>query len=150
MNKTINIQKYLIIFRIPRITVLLLFIIFFSGYNLKAQTRLMQQPVLSDTHVAFIYAEDLWIANKDGSNPIRLTIDGGIVTAPNVAFYSDKGFRVENEGVAPDIEVEQWPELVIKGHDPQLEKAIEITMKQLKANPTKKIKRPAYPNKTKN
>ena len=77
-------------------------------------------------------------------------IDGGIVTAPNVAFYSDKGFRVENEGVAPDIEVEQWPELVIKGHDPQLEKAIEITIKQLKANPTKKVKRPAYPNKTKN
>jgi len=77
-------------------------------------------------------------------------IDGGIVTAPNVAFYSDKGFRVENEGVAPDIEVEQWPELVIKGHDPQLEKAIEIAMKQLKANPTKKVKRPAYPNKTKN
>ena len=77
-------------------------------------------------------------------------IDGGIVTAPNVAFYSDKGFRVENEGVAPDIEVEQWPELVIKGHDPQLEKAIEIVMQQLKANPPKKVKRPAYPDKTKN
>jgi tricorn protease len=77
-------------------------------------------------------------------------IDGGIVTAPNVAFYSDKGFRVENEGVAPDIEVEQWPNLVIKGHDPQLEKAIEIVMKQLKANPPKKVQRPAYPDKTKN
>jgi tricorn protease len=77
-------------------------------------------------------------------------IDGGIVTAPNVAFYSDKGFRVENEGVTPDIEVEQLPELVIKGHDPQLEKAIEIVMKQLKANPPKKVQRPAYPNKTKN
>lgn len=77
-------------------------------------------------------------------------IDGGIVTAPNVAFYSDKGFRVENEGVAPDIEVEQWPELVIKGHDPQLEKAIEIALKGLKENPPKVMKRPAYPNKTKN
>jgi tricorn protease len=77
-------------------------------------------------------------------------IDGGIVTAPNVAFYSDKGFRVENEGVSPDVEVEQWPELVIKGHDPQLEKAIDIVMKQLKANPPKKVKRPAYPIKTKN
>jgi len=42
----------------------------------------MQQPVLSDTHVAFIYAEDLWIANKDGSNPIRLTIDEGIESNP--------------------------------------------------------------------
>ena len=77
-------------------------------------------------------------------------IDGGVVTAPNVAFYSEKGFRIENEGVAPDVEVEQLPELVIKGHDPQLEKALEIVLKQLKENPPKKIQRPAYPIKTKN
>lgn len=77
-------------------------------------------------------------------------IDGGVVTAPNVAFYSENGFRVENEGVAPDIEVEQWPELVIKGHDPQLEKAIEIALKGLEENPPKKMVRPAYPDKTKN
>ncbi|MCK0155745.1 PDZ domain-containing protein [Cellulophaga sp. F20128] len=76
-------------------------------------------------------------------------IDGGIVTAPNVAFYTENGFRVENEGVAPDIEVEQWPELVINGHDPQLEKAIEIALKQLKENPPKTMKTPAYPIKTK-
>jgi len=77
-------------------------------------------------------------------------IDGGSVTAPNVAFYSDKGFRVENEGVAPDIEVEQWPELVNKGRDPQLEKAIEIALKGLNENPPKVMKTPAYPDKTKN
>ena len=77
-------------------------------------------------------------------------IDGGIVTAPNLAFYTDDGFRVENEGVAPDIEVEQWPEQVIKGYDPQLEKAIEIALKELKENPPKVMKRPAYPIKTKN
>ena len=77
-------------------------------------------------------------------------IDGGIVTAPNVAFYDERGFKIENEGVAPDIEVEQWPELVIKGKDPQLEKAIELILKSLKENPPKKINRPAYPDKTKN
>tara|TARA_R110002050_G_scaffold109796_3_gene221149 strand:- start:20908 stop:24177 length:3270 start_codon:yes stop_codon:yes gene_type:complete len=76
-------------------------------------------------------------------------IDGGVVTAPNVAFYTEDGFRVENEGVAPDVEVEQLPELVIKGQDPQLEKALEIVMKQLKENPPKKIERPAYPIKNK-
>ncbi|NJB36531.1 S41 family peptidase [Croceivirga sp. JEA036] len=72
-------------------------------------------------------------------------IDGGVVTAPNVAFYSDKGFRVENEGVAPDVDVEQLPELVVKGHDPQLEKAIEIILEELKEKPTKKTVTPAYP-----
>ncbi len=77
-------------------------------------------------------------------------IDGGIVTAPNLAFYTEDGFRVENEGVAPDVEVEQLPELVSKGSDPQLEKAIEIALKQLKENPPKEMVRPPYPIRTKN
>jgi tricorn protease len=76
-------------------------------------------------------------------------IDGGSVTAPNVAFYTENGFRVENEGVAPDIIVEQWPDQVIRGRDPQLEKAIEIALKELRKNPPKEMKRPAYPNKSK-
>ena len=75
-------------------------------------------------------------------------IDGGVVTAPNLAFYSERGFRVENEGVAPDVEVEQLPELVVKGHDPQLEKAIEIVMQQLQENPPKKETTPEYPVRT--
>jgi len=77
-------------------------------------------------------------------------IDGGIVTAPNVAFYDERGFKIENEGVAPDIEIEQWPEQVINGQDPQLDKAIELTLKGLKENPPKKVTTPAYPDKTKN
>ncbi len=76
-------------------------------------------------------------------------IDGGRVTAPNVAYYTEDGFRIENEGVAPHVEVEQWPEHVIKGRDPQLEKAIEIVLKELKASPEKTMERPAYPVKVK-
>ena len=77
-------------------------------------------------------------------------IDGGIVTAPNVAFYTEEGFKVENEGVAPDIEVEQYPKEVINGKDPQLQKAIEVVMQQLKENPPKQLERPPYPIKAKN
>ncbi len=77
-------------------------------------------------------------------------IDGGGVTAPNVAIWTKDGFVVENVGVAPDIEVEQTPADVIKGRDPQLEKAIEIALKELKKNPQTEPKRPPYPNKVKN
>ena len=77
-------------------------------------------------------------------------IDGGSVTAPNVAFYNEEGFRIENEGVAPDIEVEQWPKEVMQGKDPQLEKAIEVILEELKNNPVSYPKRPEYPVKTKN
>ncbi len=72
-------------------------------------------------------------------------IDGGSVTAPNLAFYDEKGFGIENVGTPPDIEVEQWPADIIMGKDPQLEKAIQILLEQLKSNPPKKMKTPAYP-----
>ena len=77
-------------------------------------------------------------------------LDGGGVTAPNVAIWTKDGFVVENVGVAPDIEVEQTPADVIKGRDPQLEKAIEVALKELEKNPQTEPKRPPYPNKVKN
>ncbi len=62
-------------------------------------TRLLSQPALSDTHIAFIYAEDLWVAGKDGSNPIRLTIDEGVESNP---VFSPDGsmiaFNAEYDG----------------------------------------------------
>ena len=63
-------------------------------------------------------------------------IDGGTVSAPNLAIWTKEGFIVENVGIAPDIEVEQWPADVIKGRDPQLEKAIEVALKELDKKPT--------------
>ncbi len=72
-------------------------------------------------------------------------IDGGGVTAPNLAIWTSDGFIVENVGVPPDIEVEQWPVDVINGRDPQLEKAIEVALKELEKNPQVEPARPAYP-----
>ena len=48
------------------------------------------------------------------------------------------------DGRAHD-EVEQTPAEVIAGHDPQLEKAIEVVMEQLKENPPEEPVRPPYP-----
>ena len=72
------------------------------------------------------------------------TIDGGGITAPSLAFYDLAGkWAVENEGVAPDIEVQYTPAEVIKGHDPQLERAVQEAMKLLEQNPVKRVPRPA-------
>jgi tricorn protease len=76
-------------------------------------------------------------------------MDGGRVTAPNLGIWTEDGWIVENEGVPPDIEVEQWPAEVAAGHDPQLEKAIQVVMEELKANPPKKLVRPPFPIKVK-
>jgi tricorn protease len=74
-------------------------------------------------------------------------LDGGSVTAPSFAFFSTDGtWDVENKGVAPDVEVDHDPYAVRAGRDPQLEKAVEIVMEELKKNPPKEVKKPAYPN----
>lgn len=72
-------------------------------------------------------------------------VDGGVVTMPDFGIYGlDGKWMIENRGVEPDIEVENTPEAMVNGRDPQLEKAIEWTLEQLKAKPVKRPERPAY------
>jgi tricorn protease len=74
-------------------------------------------------------------------------IDGGMVTAPRMGIWFPPGrWDVENRGVAPDVEVEFDPEAVRGGHDPQLEKAVELALAELKKNPPPKFTRPPFPN----
>src|SRR5437899_11135018 len=50
-------------------------------------TRLLSQPAVSASHVAFIYAGDLFVCDLDGRNVRRLTSDQGIESNP--AFEPD-------------------------------------------------------------
>jgi tricorn protease len=77
-----------------------------------------------------------------------ILMDGGSITAPNLAIWTaDEGWVVENEGVPPDIEVEQTPADVIAGRDLQLERAIAVTIEALQQNPVATPKRPPYKKK---
>jgi tricorn protease len=63
-------------------------------------------------------------------------VDGGSMIAPRFGFFARNGkWAVENEGVAPDVYVENTPKEVIAGHDPQLEKAVAEGMRLLKEHP---------------
>lgn len=78
-----------------------------------------------------------------GTIGVPATIDGGGITAPDLAFYSVDGkWAVENEGVAPDIDVDNTPADVIKGHDAQLETAVREALKLLQAHPYSPTPRP--------
>jgi tricorn protease len=77
-------------------------------------------------------------------------MDGGYITRPEFSLYGlNSEWLIENHGVAPDIEVDNRPDLVMTGHDPQLEKAIELVMKEIQEHPKKLPPRPpdlpAYP-----
>lgn len=74
-------------------------------------------------------------------------LDGGRLQLPNRGAYNPvKGtWDVENYGVTPDIEVEITPRDFMSGRDPQLEKAVEVAMKQIEKSQTPVKLRPKYP-----
>jgi len=83
--------------------------------------------------------------------PFESLMDGGVVTTPSRGFWTpNNDWEVENHGIAPDVEVELDPRAVREGHDPQLERAVELLLSELEKNPIPTHKKPPYPNYHKN
>ncbi len=73
-------------------------------------------------------------------------IDGGTMIAPRGGFFTRDGkWAVENEGVGPDIDVENTPKEVIAGRDPQLERAVQEALRLLPSAPTRMMTEPPPP-----
>lgn len=71
----------------------------------------------------------------------------GILSPQSSGVWNPNGqWEVENDGIAPDAAVDLEPELVLKGHDPQLEKAVQVVMEELEQHPLPHPHRPIYPN----
>ncbi|MEQ7009092.1 S41 family peptidase [Actinopolymorpha sp. B17G11] len=71
-----------------------------------------------------------------GISPQHRLADGTITTQPEFSFsFDDVGWRVENYGTDPDIEVDITPQDFARGQDPQLDKAIEVALEELAASP---------------
>jgi tricorn protease len=77
-------------------------------------------------------------------------VDGGTMIAPRGGFYDTDGkWAVEGVGISPDIAIEQTPADVIKGRDPQLERAVEEALKLVKTQALEIKPEPAPPIKYK-
>jgi len=76
-------------------------------------------------------------------------IDGGTLVVPFFRFYTPEGeWRIENEGVAPDIEVHLDPVAANAGRDSQLERALQEldTMMANQTTPSVPLTAPAPPD----
>lgn len=75
-------------------------------------------------------------------------MDGGAVLIPTFRIYdAEEGdWVVENEGVVPDVEVHDLPEKLRQGHDPSLEKGIEILLQELEKKPAGRPEAPEPPD----
>jgi len=74
-------------------------------------------------------------------------LDGGFISAPSTGFYNPDGqWDVENQGVAPDIAVEEDPAAQLAGHDNQLERAVAEALRLLAERPVERKGEPAAPD----
>lgn len=74
-------------------------------------------------------------------------VDGGTVTVPTFRQYGPDGeWFPEGRGVEPDIFVENDPESVAAGEDPQLERAIAEMLEALEGREPAQPERPPYEN----
>lgn len=73
-------------------------------------------------------------------------VDGGSVDVPTFRIYDRSGaWVVENEGVAPDVEVFDVAERRLDGGDPSIEKGVEILLEALARRPAAAVAPPAPP-----
>jgi tricorn protease len=73
-------------------------------------------------------------------------VDGGALTAPDNAVFDPvkNEYIGENKGIAPDIAVRQDAKALEEGRDPQLEKAVEVLLEELKGLKKLNITKPPY------
>lgn len=76
----------------------------------------------------------------------RNLVDGGNVTSPEFALYDVQTGEIiaENKGIDPDIEVDDTPDLVSQGRDPELEAAVKYLLDQMAKNPKKPYAKPKF------
>ncbi len=77
---------------------MLVYLTFSSVTAAPAPTRLLRSPTVSDTHVAFTYASNVWVVERAGGVARRLTSFQGATTNPKfspdgkwIAFSADYG-----------------------------------------------------------
>ena len=81
-----------------------------------------------------------------GIRDFRPLIDGGYYTVPEFSIYGlDGQWVMENEGVTPDIVVENSPPRLAAGYDDQLDAAIDYITQKLKEDPKKLPPKPGPP-----
>ena len=68
--------------------------------------------------------------------PRHRLVDGTVTTQPEFSFFfDDVGWRVENYGTDPDIEVDNAPQDYAHGADPQLDRAIQAALDEIAKRP---------------
>ncbi|MGY0235992.1 S41 family peptidase [Longispora urticae] len=93
------------------------------------------------SHAFKVYGLGPLVGRRTWGGVVGITLnhelaDGTVTTQPEYSFgFDDVGWRVENYGTDPDIDVDIAPQDFARGVDPQLDKAIEVALAELEKRP---------------
>ena len=62
-------------------------------------TMLLRQPTINNTHISFVYANDLWIVPKEGGDAKRLTSNEGQESLPHFR-QTESGLPLQDSTMA--------------------------------------------------
>jgi len=110
------------------------------GAGAKPMVLLINEQSLSDAEMTTAGFKELGLGTVIGTETYRWIIftsgnglvDGSFYRLPSWGCYTMDGKNLEKEGVQPDINVDMNFDDRVNGRDPQLDRAIEEVMKQLK------------------
>jgi tricorn protease len=78
------------------------------NFSLIAQgTRLLRQPTISAKHIVFVYADDLWLVDRDGGDAKRLTSHEGTESFPHFSPVNTEGGEPKRLTFHPDADIVQ-------------------------------------------
>jgi len=77
-------------------------------------TRLLRQPAVSRDHLAFVYGGDIWVSDRNGQHPIRLTTHPASESVPH--FSPDGSWIAFSAGYDNNIDVYVIP---VQGGQPR-------------------------------
>lgn len=121
----------------------LILIILLLPFIAQAQgTRLLRQPAISDTHIAYTYGGDIWVSDLSGQNTLRLTSTGATEMYPHfspdgqtVAFSSNRSgtmavYTVSIKGGTPTRLTWYPADAIVRGWTPDGQKILYASARQ--------------------
>ena len=97
-------------------------------------------------HIGILVGKRTWGGLVGFFGPGESLMDGGVVTAPSRGLDPEQRLGSGESRRGANVEVELDPKSVREGHDPQLEKAVEVVLSELEKNPIPTHHKPAYPH----